>query len=159
MKNLKKMKHYRFCVAIILKKEKKIFFALRADIKNAWQLPQGGVENSETFLDAAKRELFEETGVVSCNFIKETEKFFLYNFSEQIKRNMKKKYGHCKYDGQKMKFVLFEFFGDESEINLNNQTPQEFLKWKWEKPSEILMQIVDFKRPIYKQAFLELGLI
>lgn len=148
------MKRYRPCVAIILMKESKIFWALRNDVPDAWQLPQGGIEMNENVLEAAKRELFEETGISSVKYIKKSAPF-TYDFPEDVKSDITKKYGSLKYDGQEMTFVVFEFLGSDAEINLNN-TVAEFSDWKWQAPSEILENIVDFKREAYQKAFAQI---
>lgn len=148
------MKRYRPCVAIILMKESKIFWALRNDVPDAWQLPQGGIETNENVLEAAKRELFEETGISSVKYIKKSAPF-TYDFPKDVRSDITKKYGSLKYDGQEMTFVVFEFLGSDAEINLNN-TVVEFSDWKWQTPAEILENIVDFKRDAYKKAFASL---
>ncbi len=146
---------YRKCVAIILRKNDRIFVAERLDTKNAWQLPQGGVNENESYVDAAKRELLEETGISSVRFSAKTNQSYKYDFPQYSQDHMIKKYGKLKYQGQKLRFVLFDFIGDESEINLKHDT-QEFRRWKWETVENVLKSIVRFKRNCYKKAFSEL---
>ena len=147
----------RKCVAIILQKNDHIFVAERLDTENAWQLPQGGVDENESYVDAAKRELFEETGISSVRFSAQTNQSYKYDFPQYAQDQMIKKYGMLKYKGQELHFVLFDFIGDESEINLQCDT-QEFKQWKWEAVENVLNSIVDFKRDCYKNAFCELNL-
>ncbi len=149
---------YRKCVAIVLKKDNLIFVAERLDTKNAWQLPQGGVDGGESYLDAAKRELLEETGVSSIKFLDQTRNLYKYDFPQYSQDRMMKKYGALKYRGQELCFTLFEFAGNDSEVNLNYNT-QEFCRWKWESAERILNSIVDFKYKCYKAAFSELNLL
>lgn len=149
---------YRKCVAIIVKKNDLIFSAERLHIKGAWQLPQGGVEKNETYIDAAKRELYEETSIHSVNFIAQTAKTYKYDFPDYIQTNALNKYGKLKYRGQEQTFVLFDFFGEDSEINLKGET-EEFSNWKWAAAKQILNDIVIFKSICYKKAFSELNLI
>ena len=149
---------YRKCVAIILRKENLIFSAERLDVKGAWQLPQGGVEEGEDYIKAAGRELFEETGVSSVEFSKKTQNLYRYDFPKNVQDDVIKKYGKLKYRGQEMTFVVFDFFGNNSEINLKKTTP-EFFQWKWETPQKILDEIVPFKKICYQEAFMELSLL
>jgi len=148
---------YRKCVAIILRKNDRIFVAERLDTKNAWQLPQGGVDKGESYVDAAKRELFEETGISSVSLLAQTDQLYRYDFPQYSQNQMLKKYGMIKYQGQELCFVEFNFLGDDSEINLMIDT-QEFKQWKWETARNILNSIVEFKRECYEKAFSELNL-
>lgn len=150
---------YRNCVAMFVKKNGKIFSGERSDIAGAWQLPQGGIEQNETILNAAKRELREETGIVSVKFLKQTSAPLCYNFPPESQEACLKKYGTLKYAGQQVTFVLFDFFGNDSEINLAATTPREFSNWKWTSPKDLLDGIVDFKKEISISAAKELGLI
>ena len=148
---------YRRCVAIILRKNDRIFVAERLDTENAWQLPQGGVDENESYVDAAKRELQEETGISSVRLSAQTNQSYKYDFPQYSQDQMIKKYGKLKYRGQELRFVLFDFFGDDSEINLQHDT-QEFRQWKWATIENVLNSIVDFKSDCYKNAFSELNL-
>ena len=149
---------YRSCVAIILRKNNRIFTAERLDTENAWQLPQGGVDKNESYVDAARRELLEETGISSVIFSAQTNQSYKYDFPQYSQDQMIKKYGRLKYKGQELRFVLFDFFGNGSEINLQHNT-QEFRQWKWETIENVLNSIVDFKYDCYKNAFYELNLL
>lgn len=149
---------YRKCVAVVLRKNGLIFTAERLDTANAWQLPQGGVDGEESYLEAAKRELLEETGISSMRFVSQTDRLYKYEFPEYSQRQMMEKYGKLKYRGQELCFTMFEFIGNDSEINLKYET-QEFRRWKWESAENILHSIVDFKRECYKNAFSELNLL
>jgi len=149
---------YRKCVGIILRKGDLVFTAERLDTKNAWQLPQGGVDKGESYLEAAKRELLEETGVCSTEFLDQTRGLYKYDFPQYSQDQMVKKYGALKYKGQELCFAMFKFTGTDSEVNLSYNT-REFLRWKWESVENILNSIVDFKYKCYKDAFLELNLL
>jgi len=132
---------------ILLNKKKEIFVGKRIDnAKKFWQMPQGGINKDENFLNAAKRELKEETGVKSAELIKEIEGWFTYDLPE----NLLGKIWKGKYRGQKQKWFVMNFTGNDSEININTANP-EFLKWKWIKPSKLTDVVVDFKIEIYKR--------
>lgn len=149
---------YRKCVTIVLKKGTQIFVAERLDTRDAWQLPQGGVDSDESYLEAAKRELLEETGIFSIKFLNQTRNLYKYDFPQYSQDRMMKKYGALKYRGQELCFTMFEFTGNDSEINLNYNT-REFRRWKWESVERILDSIVDFKYKCYRAAFSELNLL
>ena len=150
---------YRNCVTMFVKKNGKIFSGERSDVIGAWQLPQGGIEKGESILEAAKRELREETGIVSVKFLKQTAAPMRYDFSPELQDKCLKKYGNLKYAGQQVTFVLFDFFGDDSEIDLEATSPREFSNWKWIEPKILLDGIVDFKKEVSISAAKELGLI
>ena len=80
---------------------------------------------------------------------------YKYNFSQQAQERAKMKYGRLRYQGQEQKFFVFDFLGDDSEINLKT-TQVEFVNWKWTTIQEILDKIVDFKKPVYISAIREL---
>ncbi|MDR2724338.1 MAG: RNA pyrophosphohydrolase [Holosporaceae bacterium] len=147
------MQPYRKCVAIFLIKDSKVFAGSRVDIRSAWQLPQGGVEEGESLLDAAKRELFEETNVSSTEFLGMSASYY-YDFPLHIQQIIIRKRGRLKYKGQEITFIAFKFLGDEKEINIE-KTPQEFMEWKWESPQKLLHQIVSFKKKAYGLALEE----
>lgn len=149
---------YRKCVVIVLRKKDKLFLGERYDILNAWQFPQGGIEENEDNITAAKRELYEETGIISIKFLKQTSKLYRYDFPKDIQEKALNKYGVLKYRGQEQSFVMFDFLGDDSEVNLQSVTV-EFRNWIWSTPFEAVANIVDFKYESYKEALTELELL
>ncbi|MBE6447468.1 MAG: RNA pyrophosphohydrolase [Alphaproteobacteria bacterium] len=149
---------YRKCVVIVLRKSSKLFLAERVDVPNAWQLPQGGVENGEDYSDAAKRELFEETSITSVQLVAQTKEVYRYDFPIRLQRKAYRRYGEIKYRGQEQKFILFDFTGEDSEINLQSQTV-EFTQWRWASPQDVLDAVVNFKYRCYLQAFREFKLV
>jgi putative (di)nucleoside polyphosphate hydrolase len=136
---------------VVINKNNKIFVAKRLDNKKNWQMPQGGVNNKELFLDAMKRELFEETGIKNIKIVKELDYWLEYNLPE----NLIGLIWRGKYKGQKQKWFIVKFEGKDSEINLNTENP-EFIEWKWIDIKDLPQVIVSFKKHIYLQIVKEL---
>ena len=143
----------RIGVGIILLNDKnKVFVGKRIDNpKNSWQMPQGGVEENEDFLQAAKRELEEETGVKSVKLIKELDGWFKYDLPEYLLGKL----WEGKYRGQKQKWFVMKFLGKSSEINVKTKNP-EFFEWKWIELSKLPNIAVHFKVDIYRKIKKEL---
>ncbi len=140
---------------ILLNNENKVFVGKRIDNpKNFWQMPQGGINNNESFFQAAKRELEEETGVTKIRLVKKLDKWLIYN----LPKNLLGKIWQGKYRGQKQKWFVMKFEGKDQEINVNTNSP-EFLDWKWVNPSELPKIVVNFKVDIYKKLLKELSKI
>jgi len=132
---------------VLLNDENNIFVGKRIDNpKNSWQMPQGGVDENENFLQAAKRELEEETGIKSVKLIKELDGWFKYDLPKYLLGKLWK----GKYRGQKQKWFVMKFIGKHHEINVKTKNP-EFLDWKWIEISKLPEIAVDFKAEIYKK--------
>ena len=132
---------------VLLNQDNKIFVGKRIDNpKNFWQMPQGGVVQNENFLQAAKRELEEETSIRTVEVIKELNEWLTYD----LPKNLLGKLWNGKYRGQKQKWFIMKFIGKNDEINIKTKKP-EFLDWKWIKPSDLPGVAVDFKVNIYKK--------
>tara|TARA_A100000164_G_scaffold146806_1_gene130349 strand:- start:1833 stop:2312 length:480 start_codon:yes stop_codon:yes gene_type:complete len=130
----------------LLNKDNKIFVAKRIDNpKNFWQMPQGGINKKEDSLSAAFRELEEETSIKNVKLIKELDGYFTY----ELPAHLLGKIWKGRFRGQKMKWFLMEFLGNDEEININTKYP-EFLEWKWVDLNEISNLVVDFKLDVYK---------
>ena len=137
---------------VVLNHENKVFVGKRIDNpKNSWQMPQGGVDQNENFLQAAKRELKEETGIRSIKVIKKLDKWLEYD----LPNNLLGKLWNGKYRGQKQKWFIMKFLGKNEEINIKTKNP-EFLNWKWIVPSDLPKVVVYFKLNIYKKLANEL---
>jgi putative (di)nucleoside polyphosphate hydrolase len=132
---------------IVLNQENKVFMAKRIDnSKNFWQMPQGGVDEGEDFLSAAYRELKEETSIKNVKLIQEIDGLTSYELPEHLLGIIWK----GKYKGQKQKWFLMRFIGDDKEIDIKTKNP-EFLDWKWIELEQITEVVVDFKLHVYKE--------
>ena len=140
---------------ILLNKNNKVFVGKRIDNPiDLWQMPQGGVEKNENFLSAAKRELEEETGITKVSLVKEIDSWLKYD----LPQNLLGKIWKGKYRGQKQKWFIMKYLGNDSEININTKNP-EFLDWKWVNPSELPKIIVNFKKKMYLKIYEELKIL
>ena len=143
--NMQKLPMRNGVGVIILNNENKVFVGKRKDNPvNKWQMPQGGVEKGESYLSAMKRELYEETSIKSINILREIDGFFEY----ELPKNLVGIIWKGKFRGQKQKWFIAKFIGDENEINLQTKNP-EFIEWKWIIPDDLPKTIVDFKKKMY----------
>ena len=132
---------------VLLNKKNKVLVAKRIDNpKNFWQMPQGGVDEGEDFYHAALRELKEETSIISVKLIKEINNKFTYILPDHLIGIIWK----GKFKGQKQKWFVMRFIGDELEINIKTKHP-EFLDWKWVDLEDLTKIAVNFKLEVYKQ--------
>ena len=137
---------------VVLNSKNKVFVAKRKDNPiNKWQMPQGGVDEGEDLLTAMKRELTEETSITSIKVLREIETWLEY----ELPKNLVGIIWKGKYRGQKQKWFIVKFTGEESEIDINTKNP-EFIEWKWIDMSLLPDLIVDFKKNIYKNVLEEL---
>jgi len=139
--------------AIVINKENKIFVGKRKDHpdNNKWQMPQGGVNDGEDLYSALKRELEEETSIKNIKILKEIDEWTEYELPNYL---LKKLWGG-KYRGQKQKWFLVKFVGNDNEINLKTKNP-EFIEWKWVDPKSLPKIIVDFKKALYEKLLLKI---
>ena len=132
---------------VLLNNKNKVLVGKRLDNpKDFWQMPQGGVDQNESYLDAAYRELYEETNIKEIELIKEVEEFTTYELPDHLLGIIWK----GKFKGQKQKWFIMRFVGNEDEINIKTKKP-EFLDWKWIDVNEITKKVVDFKYEVYKK--------
>jgi putative (di)nucleoside polyphosphate hydrolase len=146
---------YRLGVGImVLNSYKEVFVARRVDFPDGWQMPQGGIDEGESPLQAALRELKEEIGTANVHLLAESNKWFSYDFPPSIIEHLR----NNKYRGQQQKWFVMEFLGHEKEINLNTQQP-EFLEWKWVPFFELPNLVVSFKKDVYQQLIKEFSFL
>lgn len=140
---------YRPCVGVMLVNQRgEALVGQRTDsAAPAWQMPQGGIDKGEDPQEAAFRELFEETGVRRHLAMVEavTEGWLNYDLPEELIGKLWK----GKYRGQKQKWFLMRFSGQDSDIDIT-AAPREFSEWRWLEVSELAPQIVPFKRALYE---------
>ena len=143
--NMQKLPMRNGVGVIVLNNENKVFVGKRKDNPvDRWQMPQGGVDIGESYLSAMKRELYEETSIKSIEILKEINGFFEY----ELPKNLVGIIWKGRFRGQKQKWFITRFIGNENEINLQTKNP-EFIEWKWIIPDELPRTIVDFKKKMY----------
>ena len=142
------MKSYRRCVGlVVINKDGLVFVGKRIDSNlNAWQMPQGGIENGESPRNAGLRELKEEIGTNNVKLIGEMDNWLNYDIPEKLSSKL----WNGKYRGQTQKWLAFRFLGNDDEINIDTKDP-EFKEWKWEEHKKLADLAVPFKKDIYKK--------
>nr|WP_321461429.1 RNA pyrophosphohydrolase [uncultured Cohaesibacter sp.] len=147
---------YRDCVGIcVFNKDNKVWIGNRFganELENSdytWQMPQGGIDAGEKPLQAALRELYEETSIKSVSLIREAPHWLHYDFPDHVIKGGK----IGKFRGQRQRWFAFRFEGDETEIEVirpgGGHHPQEFEAWRWESLANTPDLIVPFKRDVY----------
>jgi 8-oxo-dGTP pyrophosphatase MutT (NUDIX family) len=130
--------------AVILNEDGKVLGLERKDIPGAWQLPQGGLDENETPVEAVKREIREETGIETrdLELLASMPRWLAYELPEEARS---KKIGR----GQVQRWFLFRFRGSDEAITLGDQ--KEFKAWKWIAMDELISIVVSFKQPVYQE--------
>lgn len=139
---------YRPCVGLmILNRDDRVFVARRIDMRaEAWQMPQGGIDEGEDPRAAALREMREEIGTDNADIIAETPFWLKYDLPEHLVPQL----WDGKYRGQKQKWFVLRFKGKDSDIDIETDTP-EFNEWKWVEMDKLPELIVPFKQTLYRQ--------
>jgi len=133
--------------AIVLNKKNQVFVGKRKDNPvDKWQMPQGGVNEGEDLTSAMKRELNEETGIQNIKILNEIDGWFEY----ELPNYLLGKIWRGKFRGQKQKWFIVKFLGNDEEINLEKDKP-EFIEWKWLDIENLPNVIVDFKKNVYEK--------
>jgi putative (di)nucleoside polyphosphate hydrolase len=149
---------YRPCAGVMVLNRDGLAFVGRrlsgpehADLTHEWQMPQGGIDDDENPLKAAKRELYEETNITSIEKIGEIEEWLIYDIPRDIVGQAWK----GKYRGQKQKWYAFRFTGKDKEIDIRHpgggKHKPEFVEWKWIEVTSLPSLIIPFKRKVYER--------
>lgn len=142
-------KPYRNNVAaIVLNREGRVLVGWK---HKAWQLPQGGIEPGETPAQALVRELAEEIGTDKFHILRESAHWHCYDWPAPPPPKRQQ------YRGQRQRYFLVQFDGTDADINL--EAHHEFTRIAWLTPEEVLTHAWAVKRPIYRKAFEEFGLL
>jgi putative (di)nucleoside polyphosphate hydrolase len=140
---------YRLGVGIVLiNKAGLILVARRRKTQNAWQMPQGGIDDDETPRHAAMRELKEEIGTNNVEILAETTQWFYYDIPRSFRSSLI-------WRGQKQKWILARFVGHDNEVNLETMDKPEFDAWCWVGPQHVPNLVVWFKRSVYQAVLKE----
>ena len=150
--------NYRRCVGVmLLNPAGQVWVGKRIDDRggehvddtHCWQMPQGGIDEGETPLDAARRELFEETGVRSAALIEEAPHWYAYDLPPPVQKRAWK----GRHKGQTQRWFAFRFEGDEAEFDISglNGGKPEFSDWAWRDMADLPELIIPFKRGVYDE--------
>jgi putative (di)nucleoside polyphosphate hydrolase len=134
---------------MLINADRLVLIAQRIDNPGeAWQMPQGGIDDGETPEQAVLREMKEEIGTDKASIIGTSALWLSYDLPDDLWPTLWK----GRYRGQKQKWFALRFDGDDSDIDIATEHP-EFSRWKWATPDEAIASIVPFKRELYRAVF------
>ncbi|MGE5545625.1 MAG: RNA pyrophosphohydrolase [Solirubrobacterales bacterium] len=136
--------------AVLLNRAGEAFVARRVDTPDAWQFPQGGIDDGEEPRQAVMRELEEEIGTNHAEIVGETRDWVSYDLPREVADRCWK----GRFRGQAQKWFLLRFLGADGDINLDTAHP-EFCEWRWMPLAEVPGLIVPFKRALYESVVAE----
>lgn len=147
---------YRPCVGlVILNPAGRIFAGQRVDgMYDAWQMPQGGIDEGESPRQAALREMTEETGIAPdmAEIVRESGDWLSYDLPRHLVGRLWK----GRYRGQTQRWIALRFHGSDADVNIATEEP-EFREWAWMAHDELIRCIVPFKRDTYRRVLAEFG--
>ncbi len=143
---------YRPCVGIMLiNQQGDIFGGQRLDNRaEAWQMPQGGIDEGEDVETACFREMREEIGTNKADILRLHPDWLNYDIPRPLADNL----WSGAYRGQTQKWVALRFTGEDTDINIQTEDP-EFISWQWLSPDELIERAVPFKRDVYTNIMAE----
>ncbi|WCR53235.1 MAG: RNA pyrophosphohydrolase [Wolbachia endosymbiont of Ctenocephalides orientis wCori] len=138
---------YRPCVGIMLLNRKRDVFVGKPFHSDAhWQMPQGGIDDGEELEQAALRELMEEVGTNKVETIAKNKDWIYYDLPEGIILQC----WNGKYSGQKQRWFLMKFYGEDTDINIHYTDHPEFKEWRWQSINNLVESAISFKKQVYK---------
>lgn len=147
---------FRPNVGIILSNDRgQVLWARRVGGQDAWQFPQGGIQQDETAEQALFRELYEEVGLTaeSVEILARTRGWLRYRLPRRLRR-----YNSTPgFKGQKQKWFLLRMLAEDHRVQMNTSAKPEFDHWRWVSYWYPVHQVVDFKRDVYRRALHELA--
>ncbi|MDD9331769.1 MAG: RNA pyrophosphohydrolase [Wolbachia sp.] len=144
---IKQKNEYRPCVGIMLfNKQGHIFTGKRLDSGAYWQMPQGGIDDGEELEQTALRELLEEAGTNKAEVIAQNKDWIYYDLPKEMVTTC----WNGRYAGQKQRWFLMKFFGEDQDININYTNHPEFKEWRWQSIDNLAASAIPFKKEVYK---------
>ena len=133
---------------MLISSDRRIFVGRRANQPDAWQMPQGGIDEGESAVEAACRELWEEVGTTKALLLRESTQWITYDVPEALRP------GHWKgrWHGQAQKWFALAFTGCDGDIDIEAHD-REFNAWQWMTPAQLLAATVPFRRAVYRRVF------
>lgn len=143
---------YRPCVGICLVNDDGLIFAgKRIDNRaEAWQMPQGGIDDGEDAVTACFREMAEEIGTNKAALLAEYPDWLDYDIPEPLANKL----WEGTYRGQSQKWMLLRYQGTDADINIETDIP-EFEQWQWMSPDKLVELAVPFKKDVYRALMAE----